>query len=671
LKILFLSMEYPPETGLGGIGSYVKSLAPALAARGHEVHVLSCVEGQQRSDYLDGPVFVHRRGQMRIQWLGRVLRAPRAMSRINTAISCWLAYRKLGIGFDVVEIPDWMAEGWLMALIGSKPLVAHLHTPLRLIAKHNGRPLGWDGILSDRIERTAVRRAHVVTSPSQLLAADLQRDGWLRGDVAILRYPVDYCHWATIPLPIATDPVVLFVGRLEPRKAPEVLLEAAGKLRAAVPGLRVDFVGRSIGTRNGLAYSEWLRARATELGVQCRFPGPVKRDELHTWYASARVVVVPSLYDNFPMAALEGMASARPLVCTSSTGAAEIVAESQAGKVVPAGEPDALARALVPYLADPSTAAEAGARARDVVKRCCAPERVAEDREACYETAIARWRRLRAVQSTGLPHAAPTAGRLAPRWCQWAVEEASVAPWKHFYLRTGEHLLDLLGAHPFFARRGNLSGMRVLDLAATPAVSALLACLEADVVTLDLAQSEMEKVTALRDTLGIKDHLFGLRADAFRVPLRAGSFDLVLSSGFIEHFDDPLPIVETMVSLARSRGAVCLLVPSRWTPHTAFIRRLQRGRPGGYYWDCIGRERSYTATGLRAVLRRAGVRVLRTCAYNLRRSIVDDSLLVTKLDRAPFRKLLYGAMNALDWTENRFPSVRRLGFMVGALGEVP
>src|SRR5207302_4227610 len=42
LRILFVSMEYPPETGGGGIGSYVAIIAPALVARGHEFHVLSC-----------------------------------------------------------------------------------------------------------------------------------------------------------------------------------------------------------------------------------------------------------------------------------------------------------------------------------------------------------------------------------------------------------------------------------------------------------------------------------------------------------------------------------------------------------------------------------------------------------------------------------------------------
>ena len=53
LRILFLSREYPPETGGGGIGSYVHTMAHALAGRGHDVHVLSCVDGQVGEDSLD------------------------------------------------------------------------------------------------------------------------------------------------------------------------------------------------------------------------------------------------------------------------------------------------------------------------------------------------------------------------------------------------------------------------------------------------------------------------------------------------------------------------------------------------------------------------------------------------------------------------------------------
>lgn len=51
MKILFLSQEYPPQTGWGGIGTYVATIGPALTPRGHEVCLLSCVHNQGHADY--------------------------------------------------------------------------------------------------------------------------------------------------------------------------------------------------------------------------------------------------------------------------------------------------------------------------------------------------------------------------------------------------------------------------------------------------------------------------------------------------------------------------------------------------------------------------------------------------------------------------------------------
>ena len=72
LRILFISQEYPPETGWGGIGTYVHVTAHALARRGHEVHVLSSVPGQLERHYDDEGVWIHRVGQLRVRGLSRL-----------------------------------------------------------------------------------------------------------------------------------------------------------------------------------------------------------------------------------------------------------------------------------------------------------------------------------------------------------------------------------------------------------------------------------------------------------------------------------------------------------------------------------------------------------------------------------------------------------------------
>ena len=391
LRVLFLCRECGDELGAGGIGTYVHTIARALARRGHEVHVLSCVQGQAARDFRRAGVHLHVRGARRL--LPKVRRRlPATALRIEASLSSYLEARRLEVSFDVVEAPDWMAEGFAFGLLRSPPLVAHLHTPLVLVGQHNPGSFRWsrDGRLASLVERFAVRRADVITSPSHLLVRDLDRHGWLKNrETRVVRYPIELEPWARVPPADSAPPRVLAVGRLEVRKSPEVVVRAAHALSSEVEGLDVVFVGRSL-ERNGRPYRDWLGELADELDVRCSFVDEVPRDELPAWYASSRAVVVASRYDNFPFSALEAMAAGRPLVVTEATGTAEIVDGTDAGAVVAVGDAGGLADALRPYLLDRDAARRAGAAARFLVERHCSPARVADDREACYWEAVRR-----------------------------------------------------------------------------------------------------------------------------------------------------------------------------------------------------------------------------------------------------------------------------------------
>ena len=271
--------------------------------------------------------------------------------------------------------------------------MAHLHTPLGFVERHNPASFRWtrDAALADRLERFAVRHADLVTCPSRLLADDMERERWLVGQKpVIIRYPIELAPWRSLQPAEQSPPRVLAVGRLEGRKAPEVLVEASALMRDDIAELDVVFVGLS-SLHYGESYGDWLIELAERLRAPCRFVGAVPRDELGGWYASARVVALPSRYDNFPYAGLEAMAAGRPLVCTDRTGVAELVRGTGAGHVVAADDPVALADALRPFLLDSARARRAGAEARAIVESQCAPDSTAEQREACYRQAIALW----------------------------------------------------------------------------------------------------------------------------------------------------------------------------------------------------------------------------------------------------------------------------------------
>jgi glycogen(starch) synthase len=387
MRILFVCGEYPLVGG--GLGSYVRSLAPALAARGHEVHVLSCLGGQVCRDYQDGPVWVHERGKAMLRvGARRLLGGHETWDRFISGVSCWLERARLRIPFDVVEIADFGAEGLFFRLGRKVPMVVHLHGPMRMTHQYSGAAIGRgrDLRVADWLERTTVARADLVTSPSDLTIRSLQEARWLRGRaVRTVRNPIDLEEWADVPPVSGSQPIVLMVGRVEPLKAPDVLVRASVLLAKDAGDVEVVFVGRSSGERDGLPFRQWVKDLSATLGTPCRFVEQVPRSELRAWYAAARVVAVPSFYESLSMSGLEAMASGRPIVCSSRTGVAELIAGSDAGATVPPDRPDLLAEALLPYVLDAERAAVHGGRGRQLVRETCSPERIAEERERCYQ----------------------------------------------------------------------------------------------------------------------------------------------------------------------------------------------------------------------------------------------------------------------------------------------
>ena len=126
-------------------------------------------------------------------------------------------------------------------------------------------------------------------------------------------------------------------------------------------------------------------ARGLGIGSRVRFVGTVS--DVRPYYAAADSFVLATLYDPFPNAALEAMASALPVVTTTHCGAAEMVAEGESGFVRDALDTVGLADALGRL--DPATAARMGANARDAVAPL-APEVMAREYLALYQRLLHR-----------------------------------------------------------------------------------------------------------------------------------------------------------------------------------------------------------------------------------------------------------------------------------------
>ena len=153
-------------------------------------------------------------------------------------------------------------------------------------------------------------------------------------------------------LGIAPDAVVLlFVGRVQPLKGPDVVLEAAARLLGTDPGLRdtlqVVMVGGPSG-RQERADPDRMRLLAAQLGISdvVRFEPPCPQDELARWYRAATVMLTPSHSESFGLVALEAQACGTPVVAASVGGLRTVVRHGDSGLLVDGHDPADWARTI-------------------------------------------------------------------------------------------------------------------------------------------------------------------------------------------------------------------------------------------------------------------------------------------------------------------------------------
>lgn len=390
MRIALVTLQYPPA-GVGGIGTYVAALADALADAGHDVTVVCASAGQQRSSTVEGRVRVERFPLLgpRAIW-DRLVSPHQALRvRVHHALSTLRALRRLE-PFDVIEAPEWKAQGLLVRLARRGAPIVHLHLAFELQAAWNGARASRGWRIAFALERWTARLARARSATSEQTRRLPDGTTWLSDHpVEIVAPPLRAGPWPSCPPADRTAPVVLFVGRLERRKAPEVLVEALGLLVDEVPDVRAVFVGRVMGADDDRSYAQVVGARAQALGVVHELHGPTADPEaLGELYARARVVAVPSRFETLSMVVFEAMACGRPAVMTDQVGAVEWLGDDLPELVVPAEDARALADALRPHLLDADHAAEVGQRGRQLVASITGPASVVADRVRLYEQAI-------------------------------------------------------------------------------------------------------------------------------------------------------------------------------------------------------------------------------------------------------------------------------------------
>jgi D-inositol-3-phosphate glycosyltransferase len=187
--------------------------------------------------------------------------------------------------------------------------------------------------------------------------------------------------------------LLLWVGRMEPLKGGDALIEAVARLRTWQPELARQVHVLMIGGEPASQPEHWnseqhrLANLCTELGVNdtVRFLGAQPHSSLPAFYAAADVLVMPSHYESFGMVALEAMACGTPVVASAVGGLSVLIEDEVNGLLVPPADPESLAARLIDLLTDKVRAAALAQAAHQRAARY-AWSRIAQDLCTLYRS---------------------------------------------------------------------------------------------------------------------------------------------------------------------------------------------------------------------------------------------------------------------------------------------
>lgn len=291
------------------------------------------------------------------------------------------------IRYDLVHSHYWLSgmAGSVLKEAWDVPLLHMFHT-LGLMKQRIGRtPEEREGEARVAGEQFVIDQSDRIIAATQAEQYQLETlYGLEEPKITIIPPGVDIHHFYPIPGDEAKaaigipekDRVALFVGRIEPLKGVDTLIEAMAKVKQTCksfkcPHYLIIIGGDPEGDMADLsAEMHRLQRLCGELGLDDMVVFLGKRDQnlLPYYYSAAEVVVMPSHYESFGMVALEAMACGKPVIASRVGGLAYLIKEGETGYFVPSQDADALAEKLRLLFIDDDLRARLGAQAAEYAR---------------------------------------------------------------------------------------------------------------------------------------------------------------------------------------------------------------------------------------------------------------------------------------------------------------
>ncbi len=356
----------------GGMNVYIRELAQELAQQGSHIDIFT------RRTNKTTPQVVDLSPQVRVIHIQAGPAAPVHKNDLYQYTPTFVRHieefrRREAVRYDVIHSHYWLSgvAALRLACYWDVPHVTMFHTLGRL--KQLANPNEPEPPLRLEMEQRLIHHVdRIIAATNDERAQMMRYCGATASQVEVIPCGVDLELFvpherqeARARLGLNTHlPILLFAGRLDPFKGPDLLLRAAGMMEEEA---QVVVAGGRLGGDKDL---QKLQALAKELGIdqRVRFLGARPREEMPLLYSAADVTVVPSYHESFGLAAVESLACGTPVVATRAGGLTTVVRHEKTGFLVPRC-PGFFAERLDALLRDPVLYAALSAAARPSILR--------------------------------------------------------------------------------------------------------------------------------------------------------------------------------------------------------------------------------------------------------------------------------------------------------------
>jgi len=365
MRIAFISHEFPPDTGKGGIGTYVKQMATVLASKGIEVHVFAGSPYKTSSIVIEG-------------FQLHLVHSNNGLEFREKVLPIFTVHHE-SLPFDVMESPEIGGNAWaIKKYYPQLPLIVRLHAPDYLVESIKKRyipfaaklrfvlgafrRLKWDLGYWRKYDKLQdadyqfIQLADYITAPSEAMKYWVLQNWHIAGSKIKVIPNLFLPNPAFLQIPIAaknTYKRIVFFGRLNVLKGLVNATFTMKKILQSNPDWQFRVIGDDgNGPYVGISMRNWMRQELKAVLNQVEFIDGMHYELLPSSIAQAEIVLLPSLFESFSYTCAEAMAAGKAIVGSKNGGMADLLVDGETGLLVNPENTTALYEALAKLIVD-------------------------------------------------------------------------------------------------------------------------------------------------------------------------------------------------------------------------------------------------------------------------------------------------------------------------------